>query len=139
MACSFIPSQGCFLTDKCHCNISQNTNAHEKASTLWLYFGCAVQSSGACQFTVPTRLLTMDRVDCLTLASPKSAILAVPRAVIRILDDLQSLWMMDGFRVCKYSRPRAISSIMLSCGEVERSVTEYKKKINLQLYAKKVY
>lgn len=56
----------------------------------------------------------MERVDCLTLASPKSAILAVPRAVIRILDDLQSRWMMEGFRVCRYSRPRAISSIMLS-------------------------
>ena len=105
-------SQGNFLVVACHWSISQNTIAQEKTSTLWLYFGCACQSSGACQFTVPTRLRTIDRVDCFTLASPKSAILAVPLAVMRILDDLQSRWMMDGFRVWRYSSPRAISSII---------------------------
>lgn len=98
----------------CHCNISQYTHAHEKTSTLWLYFGCATHNSGACQFTVPTRLRTIDLVDCFTFAKPKSAIFAVPFDVIKIFDDLQSRCMTDGFRVCKYSKPRAMSSIRLS-------------------------
>ena len=105
-------SQGNFFVGACHWSISQNTIAHENTSTLWLYFGCACHSSGACQLTVPTRLRTIERVDCLTLARPKSAIFAVPFAVMRIFDDLQSRWMMDGFLVCRYSKPLAISSII---------------------------
>lgn len=89
-------SQGNFLFGKCHCSISQNTIAHENTSTLWLYLGCACHSSGACQLTVPTKLRTIDRVDCLTFANPKSAILAVPREVMRMLEDLQSLWITEG-------------------------------------------
>lgn len=110
-------SQGNFLLGRCHWSISQNTMAQEKTSTLWLYLGCACQSSGACQLTVPTRLRTIDRVDCFTLASPKSAILAVPRMVMRIFDDLQSRWMTDGLRRWRYSKPRAISSIMANWTE----------------------
>lgn len=83
-------------------------------STLWLYFGWGCHSSGACQLTVPTRLTTIDRVDCLTLASPKSAIFAVPLLVIKMLDDLQSRWMTEGLRSCRYWMPRAMSSAMLS-------------------------
>lgn len=86
-----LTSQGNFLFGTCHWSISQYTMAHEKTSTLWLYLGCACQSSGACQLTVPTKLRTIDRVDCFTLAKPKSAIFAVPREVMRMLDDLQSL------------------------------------------------
>ena len=107
-------SQGNFFSLTCHCSISQKTIAHEKTSTLWLYFGLGCQSSGACQLTVPTRLRTIDRVDCFTFARPKSVIFATPLEVIRILEDLQSRWMTDGFLVCKYSRPRAISSMMES-------------------------
>lgn len=110
-----LTSQGNFFVEACHWSISQYTQAHEKTSTLWLYFGCADQSSGACQFTVPTRLRTIDRVDCFTFASPKSAIFAVPFEVIRIFDDLQSRWITDGFRSWRYWRPRAMSSIIFNC------------------------
>jgi hypothetical protein len=64
--------------------------------------------------TVPTRLRTIDRVDCFTFASPKSAIFAVPLAVMRMFDDLQSRWITDGLRRCRYSSPRAMSSIIVS-------------------------
>ena len=107
-----LTSQGYFGSSRCHCSISQKTQAHEKTSTLWLYFGCAAQSSGACQLTVPTKLRTIDLVDCLTFARPKSAILAVPLDVIKMFDDLQSRCITDGFRLCRYSKPRAMSSII---------------------------
>src|SRR5712672_3581895 len=116
MACSFIPctetisclsallnpgkftSHGYFLLGRCHCSISQYTAPPANTSTLWLYLGCGCHSSGACQLTVPTRLRTMERVLCFTLAKPKSAILATPFDVMRIFDDLQSRWMTEGFR-----------------------------------------
>lgn len=105
-------SQGNLGLGRCHCIISQNTIAQEKTSTLWLYFGWGCHSSGACQFTVPTKLLTIERVDCLTFASPKSVIFATPLEVTRIFEDLQSRWITDGLCEWRYWRPRAISSIM---------------------------
>ena len=58
-----------------------------------------VHNSGACQLTIPTRLRIIDLVDCLNFANPKSAIFATPLAVMRILEDLQSRCMIDGFLV----------------------------------------
>jgi len=107
-----LTSQGYLGSGRCHWNISQYTIAHEKTSTLKLYFGCGCHNSGACQLTVPTKLLTIDRVDCLTLASPKSVILATPLLVMRILEDLQSRWMTDGLWLWRYWIPRAMSTII---------------------------
>lgn len=56
----------------------------------------------------------MERVDCFTFARPKSAILALPLAVIKMLEDLQSRWMTEGLRQCRYSMPRATSRAMPS-------------------------
>lgn len=53
----------------------------------------------------------MDRVDCFTLASPKSAILAVTLEVTRTLEDLQSRWITGGLCSWRYLIPRAMSSM----------------------------